>query len=235
MSIELPKYTIQETSNHPRKKVKTMLFILFLSSFIAGAVFNAFVSGNTNTNLRTRNTVLEDDNTKNEDRITQQASEISLLKTEQTIKQQAVIALQRDYKGLLTQNSELESEIKFYEKLLSPNIKNKGLRVFAAKLYQQNEGAYTLKFSIVQKIAKAREVAGKYKVSVVGKQQGKTKTILVSNASDSSYKFKYFQNISLDFLVPNGFKAEQLVVNLLPKTKKAKTVEYKTDWLVENN
>lgn len=234
MSIELPKYSIQEVSDKPKKATLTTLFILLLVGIAIGFVLTNVFSKNTNKNLFNRNEVLEEINTKNQDQIVTNETQISLLKTEHKVQKQAAMELQQDYKKLLDKNNSLSSEIKFYESLLSPNSKNKGLRVFNAEILHKLDNSYILKIVLVQKIEKAYEITGKYKVSVIGKEHDKNKTITISK-SGSKYKFKYFQNISYEFLLPKSFNPLQLVVELFPKDKKAKSVKHIIDWQIKQN
>jgi poly(3-hydroxybutyrate) depolymerase len=46
----------------------------------------------------------------------------------------------------------------------------------------------------------------------------------------SKYKFKYFQTLSYEFSLPEGFKPERLVVELNPSTKNAKKTQHSFTW-----
>jgi len=230
VSIELPKYTIQvevEKSSNLKKVLPPVLILLGLA---IGYFGSGLYANNTINTLRERNDVLESININNQDKIVQLDTEISLLKTEKKIKQEAVVQVQNDYKNLIQNQSQLKSEISFYERLLSPNAENKGLRVFDATAKILTSDLFNVKVILVQKLERAKEISGKFQVMLAGHANNLPKTVQISDSDDSSFKFKYFHNISLDFSIPEGFKAEQLVVKLFPKNKKAKTIEYTINW-----
>ncbi len=229
MGIEIPKYVIQEKGTmQPRSNAP-----IILSAFIAlvvGFVFNELYSNRKLETLRVQNDVLEENNRVNLDKIAQLESKNSLLETELKIKQQAVIALQNDYKLRLDELNQSKKDIQFYERLLSPNIKNKGLRVFEAVISEKSATLKTLSIIFVNKIARANEVYGKYSIQIQGKKGNNQQSINVLDQETNKYRFRYFHKVSFDFSLPDGFKPEQLVVKLFPKIKKAKTIEYKAPW-----
>lgn len=230
MSIKLPKYTIQTEENKPKKFIKIFLPLSLIVGLLVGYFASGMYANKTIKTLKERNSVLEEINSKNQDLISQQNSDLSILKTEQKVKQQGVLLLQADYKASIDAQESLKAEIKFYERLLSPNAENKGLRVFETNLREMSSLSYTLKAILVQKIERARNIAGRYNIQLIGKQNGQVKTVQLNNNNDSKFDFKYFYTISLSFSLPEGFKPEQLVVELLPKNKKAKTVKHTVDW-----
>ncbi len=229
MGIEIPKYVIQEKGTaQPRSK--RVVIISVLIAFVVGFVFNDIYSNRKLEILRVQNEVLEDNNQLHLNEIAQLESKKSLLETELKIKKQAVVEIQEDYKLLLDELNQLKQDIQFYERLLSPNIKNKGLRVFEASVTETSTTHKKLSIIFVNKIARAKEVFGKYSIQIIGTKDNKKQTINVLDQETNKYRFRYFHKVSFDFSLPDGFKPEQLVVKLFPKVKKAKTIEYKAPW-----
>ncbi|VAW32996.1 hypothetical protein MNBD_GAMMA01-2066 [hydrothermal vent metagenome] len=230
MSIEIPKYTVQRIAPRPSVLKKTVVPLLMALSFVVGFFSSYFYVDDSIKSLRTRNAVLEDLNNDSQNKIAQQQVKLSLLKAEKKIKTEAVIQLQNDYKKLLDIQNDLKSDINFYERLLVPNTKNKGLRVFEAQVQRHTEDTFLLKLTLVQKIERAQLASGAYQIDLIGTLNNKSKTIKINKKDDSSFKFRYFYRVSLVFSLPDGFKPEQLVVKLLPKNKKTKAVEYTANW-----
>lgn len=230
MSIQLPEYTIQAKTKKPPKYFKVLFPLTVIGCLIIGYVINDFYSNSSIKTLLERNDVLETINTQNQDKIVQLETSVTLLKTEQKVRQQAIAEVQNDYKELIDELNALKSEINFYERLLSPNEENKGLRVFEASAIEISPDTYSMKVVLVQKIERAKEVSGRFEIVLTGQQNEKPKNLTISNSEQASYAFKYFYNISLGFSIPEGFKAEQLIVKLFPNNKKAKTVEYTVNW-----
>lgn len=230
MSIQLPKYSIQTTeqkSNRFKAFVYplTIVICLTVGYFARGLYVNPMIK-----TLQIRNGVLEEENAINQDKLAQQETEISLLTTENKIKQQATILSQNDYKKLIEAQEEYKSEIKFYERLLSPNSEQKGLRVFETRLQKTTSQLFKLKVVLAQKIERANNIAGSFKITITGKQKNLPKTLQINSNTESKFDFKYFYTVTLNFSLPEGFKPEQLVVELFPQNKKAKTVTYTVDW-----
>ncbi len=234
MSIDFPKYSIQEVSGTNKKFTNKVFFSSVVISFALGLLISNVYSKHNNTTLQKRNVFLEDSSRKNSIVITQLKAEKNILETDQKIKKQAVLHLQQEYKNLLNDTNNLKAEVAFYEKLLSPNKIKKGLRIFSTQIEIQEENNFVIKFTLVQKIEKAQEISGKFTVHIEGTQDGQPKKLQANINKESNYKFKYYQNISLNYLLPKGFNAEQLVVKLFPKNKKAKPVEFSKKWQIEN-
>jgi len=230
VSIELPKYSIQETHVETKRFKKFLPVILFLLGLIAGCFGYIIFSKNSISRTVEKNQILEQLQTTAQQKVEEMAVEISQLKAENTIKNEAVKNLQNDFKTQLDIQNNLESEISFYQQLLSPNSENKGLRVFDNNIFVMDNNNYRLEATLVQKIQKASIISGSFEISVIGKQEDVKKTISIDKKDDSKYEFKYFQKISLGFSLPKGFKAEQLVVELFPQNKKSKSVKHNVNW-----
>lgn len=231
MSIKLPQYTIHTGAQADNPYKKFMLAFWVIVSLCLGYFGRMIYEQSNVATLQERNEVLEVLNSDYQDKLVQKDTQITVLKTENKVKQEAITILRKDYKESIEKQNELNTDISFYQRLLSPDAENKGLRVFENQLTQLSDGSYNLNIVLVQKIERAREVSGTIKVELLGESNEEKTSILLNKKETSQYKFKYFQNISLTFSLPEGFKAEQLVVKLNPSTKKAKSVTQTSDWI----
>ena len=230
MSIKLPQYTIQTSTGQEKPPKKFLMPLVLVLCFFVGYFGRMLFEKSNYASVQERNEVLEVLNSDYQDKLIQKDTEISVLKTENKVKQQAIVILQKDYKTSIDKQNELNADISFYQSLLSPNTENKGLRVFDNQLTQRADGSFKLTVVLVQKIERARVVSGKISIKLLGQTNEENTSIFLNEADVSGYQFKYFQNISLSFSLPEGFKAEQLVVKLIPKSKKAKPVTQTVDW-----
>lgn len=230
MSIKVPQYTIHTSTGQENPHRKFLLPLLLILSLCAGYFGRMFFEKSNFATMQERNEVLEVLNSDYQDKLVQKDTEISVLKTENKVKQQAIAILQKDYKDSIDKQKELHADISFYQRLLSPDAENKGLRVFENQLTQRVDGSFKLNVVLVQKIEKAKEVSGKISIKLLGQTKEGSSSISLNEPDSSQYKFKYFQNISLSFSLPEGFKAEQLVVKLIPKSKKAQSVTQTVEW-----
>lgn len=230
MSIELPKYSIQVAENKPSLFKKTLPVFTLILGLAIGFSGYKFWSDNSTKNLIESNRVLEELKIKNQKKIETLAIEVSQLRAENKIKNEAVLLLQNDYKSQIDTQNDLESEIQFYQLLLTPGSENQGLRVFDSKATDLGDDNYKLSLTLVQKIQKAAIISGRFEVSLLGTQGDGENSIDIHTKDDSNYEFKYFHKVSLGFSLPKGFKPTQLVVKLFPKNKKSKPIEHTVSW-----
>ena len=221
MTSRIPQYF----NNSPQPLWKNRAVILSVAvviGFLLGFYFsNVYVKQSLN-NLQQQNEVLDQTNTDLYAQNEEFKSRITLLETEVKVKKEATKRLQKQYQELLTQQNEIQSEIDFYENLLNPNQSGKDLRVFNAELANDKK---SINLTLAQKIERAKEISGRIDVQIEGKLDEKQETIKISDA-DLSYKFKYFQNISFEFSLPEGFQAQKLNVELIPsRNKRKKTIQ----------
>ena len=230
MSIEIPKYSVQESIEEPSLIKKTLPILLFFCGLLFGYLGYKYITQNSLDSIIERNGLLEESKQIDQQKIEGLEVELSQLKAENQIKNEAIGQLQIDYKAQIDIQNGLESEINFYQQLLSPSAENKGLRVFESKIGDLGNLNYSLDLTLVQKIQKAKVISGSFEINVIGKQENNKKSIAIHIKDESKYEFKYFQKISLGFSVPKGFKAEQLVVKLFPQNKKSKLIEHSVSW-----
>lgn len=230
VSIELPKYSIHQSNETPSFIKKALPVLMLICGLVFGYFGYKYITGNSLNSFIERNRLLEDSIQKDQLKIENLEIEISQLKAESQIKNEAVLQLQDDFKTQIDLQNGLESEINFYQQLLSPSTENKGLRIFDSKVWDLDNNNFNLDLTLVQKIQKAKIISGRYEVNILGLQENVQKSIPIHIKDESNYKFKYFHKISLSFSLPKGFKAEQLVVKLFPQNKKSKLIEHSVSW-----
>ena len=230
MTIRIPQYTIENKIN---KSYTLKIFIgllLLIIGFVFGYISSNFYVKNSLSSLQERNAFLDTKNLDFESTISSQLSEISILKIDKKVKTEAMLQLQNQYKDLLQTINNLKSDLVFYEQLLSPITINKGLRVFKAAIDKKDGISNTLTLSLAQKIERAKIINGMIKLTVLGSINDKQSNFIIDLEKSNKYKFKYFQTLSYQFSLPEGFKPEQLVVELIPSSKKAKTLQQSYTW-----
>ena len=78
------------------------------------------------------------------------------------------------------------------------------------------------------------------KLAIEGTVKGETRTLewkeLASNVKkQSKFRFRYFQNMEGDILLPDGFKPAWIHITILPKGKKYKKLEKSYSWSISEN
>jgi len=163
---------------------------------------------------------------------------LSLLQTENRVQQEALQELQASLHEQALALNEREKDLAFYQRLLSPAVRGKGLRVFEAEASPVAENRWRLSLVLVQRIERARPAEGEMEILLKGQKNGKAATqavtLMVNRDGDHKafqhFKFKYFLPVSGILTVPLGMQPEEIIFRLKPKGKKAKMVENRFDW-----
>ena len=231
MAIKIPQYIIREAPTEQSFVRKHWLLIVLLLlipiSFLGGLIVgDGLLSdwvGSTNS-LQELNQKLENENK-------QLLSRNSVLDTEAKVRQQAILELQGSYNALLSENSELQSEVDFFQNLLVSNNNAKGLRIFDIDWTQINPGQYILTLTLAQKLQKAQPIAGDLKLIVKGQIQNDDQTAVKEVVVNEKFAFKYYQMIRQTFNFEEGFYPLEVLVELSTDEKKPRSLSQTYQWL----
>lgn len=103
---------------------------------------------------------------------------------------------------------ELSRELAFYRSVMAPENSAEGIAINGLELTPELlPRQYRLKLVLTQLEKRRRSVSGRSEVSFIGLQDGKAKTIQLSELSEAPFKFKftYFQVLETEFTLPEGF------------------------------
>ena len=142
--------------------------------------------------------------------------------------------------ALKEQLAALEADNSFYRNLMAPTENKRGLTFGAIELSDTDSGrTYHYKF-VMQQLATNHELLnGSLEVVVVGKQNDLEARYYLSDLSSSvsdktvKLRFKYFQTIEGDLVLPVGFDPERIELTARSTGKNAVTIEKRFGWLVE--
>jgi hypothetical protein len=168
----------------------------------------------------------------------QTQAQLSILQTDNKVQQEALQQLQLALQNQAQALSETEKNLAFYQRLLSPAVSGKGLRVFEARAIPVAENRWQLKLILVQRIERARQAEGTMEILLKGLKNGQPVTqpvtLMVNRDGDHKafrhFKFKYFMPVEGVLTVPLGLQPEEIIFRLKPKAKKAKMVENRFAW-----
>ena len=131
----------------------------------------------------------------------------------------------------------LTQELHFYHTLYSPDAKNAAVQVRAFKLHKDEAAGRFVYNLVLTGMAKRKEkVSGVIGLTVGGEQQGVSKELVfqdVSEANDGTplrFSFKYFQEISGSFSLPEDFKPGSVQIKVLRDSSKKKPVTVSYNW-----
>lgn len=185
------------------------------------------------------------------DQLDNLASEYSILqKSESELRQQvfnlesgrnidnvAVQGIQetiRDYKITIDQ---LKKDVSFYQSIMAPSENIKGLQVQNLELQKTTDDKrFSYKIVLAQVADNKNYVSGLVAVNVVGMQEGNKVIFPLRDVSDDQsslgikFKFKYFQDITGELILPNGFNPESIQVVAQADGKKGSKLERTYMW-----
>jgi len=182
--------------------------------------------------------------------LTDISSEYASLKERETILRQKVANLEsgrmiddlakqeiqgviRDYKSTVSQ---LQKDVSFYQNIMAPADNARGLQVQKVDIQAgavKNRFAY--KFVLAQVADNKSYMKGVVAINLIGMQGEKKEIIPLRDISEQKelgikFKFKYFQDIAGDLVLPLGFIPESIQVVAQSKGKKASRIEQSFVW-----
>ncbi|HFD92507.1 MAG TPA: hypothetical protein ENJ22_04395 [Gammaproteobacteria bacterium] len=163
-------------------------------------------------------------------------SQIAILQQASEVDRHAYKEVEQTLKTLQDEILEMREEVKFYRGIVGPADVNSGLQIqsFMARENDQDNG-YHFRLIMVQYGRQTRAVRGNVRITLVGIQDGAQKSLLLKELGDPrrtqlKFRFKYFQELNGDIVLPEGFVPIQVVLNIVPQGKGAKPSEKTFNW-----
>lgn len=164
----------------------------------------------------------------------QQVANLESGRTIDDLAKQEIQETIRDYKARVSQ---LEKDLSFYQNIMAPSDNSRGLQVQKAEIQLgATDRRFDYKIVLAQVADNKSYVSGNVAINVIG-MQGEEETVLAlrdiseqQTALGIKFKFKYFQDIAGDLLLPKGFVPTGIQVVAQSKGKKASRIEQSFDW-----
>ncbi len=171
-----------------------------------------------------------------EDQVEGLREQKAVLERASQIKKKAYAELDLNLKVLQAELLELKEELAFYRGIVSPNRASAGLRLQRFKLESTGQPrSYRSKVVLTQVLKNQRLARGSVKLSMEGLLNGQLMTLTLKDLTEKQikeikYKFKYFQNLEEDLILPEGFKPLRAMIQVNPRGRKGgkpieKTIE----------
>ena len=233
-----PRLVIQPAPSKPRLTVTVRWLLCVILGAAIGFYLGYRLGAGNEQNWQQRYQRLQADYSEEETKWQQAQAQLSLLQTENRVQHEALQELQASLHEQAKTLNERQKDLAFYQRLLSPAVSGKGLRVFEAQARPVAENRWRLSLVLVQRIERARSTEGEMNVLLKGRKNGKevtqAVTLMVNRDGDHKafkhFKFKYFLPVTGILTVPLGLQPEEIIFRLKPKGKKAKMVESRFDW-----
>jgi len=164
---------------------------------------------------------------------------IALLETGNKIDEEAYSQVEKRMIDLQNEILVQQEDLAFYRGIVADQ--QAGLRVQDLEMLAGADGSsFSLRLVLAQAMRASQRISGAVELQVEGVRDGKPLTLglteLGVNAEQrkalAGFAFRYFQNLEADLVLPEGFTPERVIVKLIPKGKRAKSVEKTFDWAV---
>lgn len=151
-----------------------------------------------------------------------------------SVAQQEIQGTIREYKTTIEQ---LKKDVSFYQSIMAPSENIKGLQVQNVELQKSNDDKrFSYKIVLAQVADNKNYLSGLVAVNVVGMKEGKKLILPLRDVSEDQsslgikFKFKYFQDIEGELILPEGFAPESIQVVAQADGKKASKLERSYMW-----
>lgn len=222
---------------------------LVISAIIAIAIFSAvggYFSGNygmlrsdqtEQTNLRR---LTSDLNTLQQEN-TDLRRQVAILDTSSVMDQRATEEVQSTILGLRARVAQLEQDIVFYRQVVSEETEATGLTIGQFDISTTDvSGKFRYKLVMRQQDADGDTfLTGHVNVNLVGKRDGEQVILPLREVSqnvdqlDIRLRFKFFQSIEGELLLPDGFEPERIQIAAVATEPVAKSIDQNFSWVVE--
>lgn len=167
--------------------------------------------------------------------------EKAMLARGQQIEAEADRRLEDEVTRLQDEVAELKRELAFYRGIVSPKEAAQGLRIEGFEVSRNAlERSYRYELVLTQVLKNDTVTAGAVRLGFEGSLDGRMtvldlKQVSLDEAGGLHYKFKYFQNLEGDVVLPEGFVPSRVIVTVDPKGGKDSEIKKVFDWPAEES
>jgi len=222
---------------HQPWKVRIILALLAVAMLVIGYTlfeYGRFSAGYDSIEVGEEHTVLLDHLGELEDNIDQLLAQKAVLERAAQIERKAYDELDTTLKVLQAEIIELKGELAFYRGIVSPKDAARGLHLqeFHVEANGKPNG-YQFKVTLTQVLKNDRSAAGLIRIKIVGTQGEQSKVLDLSQVTEKSlkainYRFRYFQSLEGELILPSGFTPQRVTVSVVPKDRRRKEPFEKT-------
>jgi FtsZ-binding cell division protein ZapB len=162
--------------------------------------------------------------------------EVVYVQRSQDIDGQACTAVRASLGQMQAEVSDLREQLAFYRGIVSPEQSKAGVRVYDFKVLKGSAAA-TFKYDLVviQAVRNDRRVGGQIVIQLQGVQDGAQRSlgideVAVGPPQNLVFSFKYFEEFSGEFKLPQGFVPASVTVALQPSVEGAPKIEDRFEW-----
>jgi hypothetical protein len=164
---------------------------------------------------------------------------IAVLERSSQIDAEAARGAQEQINAVQDENLRLQEELTFLRSILESHQAESGIRIHELKIQKRQEDRhYGFGFTVSKLTKNNRTIEGKIYISVRGTQNGEAQehdlAELTPEGTESlKMRFRYFQNVTGEILLPEGFAPGSFMVNVKPSDRDHPSVTQVFDWSPE--
>ena len=155
-----------------------------------------------------------------------QQQQVNFLRVEMEIERQGAEHVQRQLKQLHEENHQLQKELSFYQKIMAPELQTSGLEIDEFVI-EATPAAHIFRYKLVlvQTKKSKRYAKGYVEITFNGVEGNSTKKYKLEQLTTAKqvnipFSFQYFQILRGELIMPQGFSAQMVFVDvILPSGK----------------
>lgn len=153
----------------------------------------------------------------------------------QQIDRQACDDVRASLSRLEKETGQLREQLSFYRGIVSPQTARAGLRVHEFKVAPgSTAGVLRYDLVLIQSMRHDRRVTGRAEVRLLGHQESQSRSYKLAELAAGDvpplvFSFRYFQEFSGEFRLPQGFAPQRVSVSVIPDGDLPR-VEDELDW-----
>ncbi|HHQ13736.1 MAG TPA: hypothetical protein ENK16_01795 [Chromatiales bacterium] len=165
---------------------------------------------------------------------------VASLETAAMVKAEAYRQVEDRLGELQARIQQQSEQLAFYQGIVGAD-QQAGLRVQDLEVLPgEQPGTFSLRLVLAQALRNDRRISGKVELVVQGQQDGQPASLSLADltadrADNLNFSFRYFQNLTTELSLPDGFAPSRVTVRLRPRGSKRKDVEKSFDWPVASS
>lgn len=162
--------------------------------------------------------------------------QVVFLERSQEIDRQACQNVRGSLVKLQSEVSDLQEQVAFYRGIVSPGEARTGVRVYDFKVHTtETKGRLRYELVLIQSVRHDRRITGRVEIAIQGARDSRTQTVSFGDLTAGSernllFSFKYFQEFSGEFELPEGFNPLRVTIAVVPEGSGQTRVEDVYDW-----
>lgn len=164
--------------------------------------------------------------------------EVAAMKLADEIDGKSDVDVQQTISDLQNELAQIQEEVRFYKGIMVPNVEDKGLRIERLRVESAGEpNRFRYNLLLTQVVEKHDYVQGNVEISLLGESAESEASLQFADISTSEegnirFRFRYFQNIDGELMLPDGFAPREIMVVAQSAGRSAQRLERRFNWQV---